>query len=90
MESHEPPIRIVAPGRVYRRDTVDATHSAVFHQVELLAIDKGLKFTVGLEGKALPKRCSRGDATSMCSACALNYQSSRSFRHTLRIGGYYS
>ncbi len=45
MESHEPPIRIIAPGRVYRRDTVDATHSAVFHQVELLAIDRGLKFT---------------------------------------------
>lgn len=45
METHEPPIRIVAPGRVYRRDTVDATHSAVFHQVELLAIDKGLAFT---------------------------------------------
>lgn len=45
MESHEPPIRIVAPGRVYRRDTVDATHSAVFHQVEVLAIDQGLTFT---------------------------------------------
>ncbi|MGK7932530.1 MAG: phenylalanine--tRNA ligase subunit alpha [Microcystaceae cyanobacterium] len=45
MESHDPPIRIVAPGRVYRRDTVDATHSAVFHQVELLAVDKGLTFT---------------------------------------------
>ncbi len=45
MENHEPPIRIISPGRVYRRDTVDATHSAVFHQVELLAIDKGLKFT---------------------------------------------
>jgi phenylalanyl-tRNA synthetase alpha chain len=45
METHEPPIRIVAPGRVYRRDTVDATHSAVFHQVELLAIDRGLTFT---------------------------------------------
>lgn len=45
MESHQPPIRIVAPGRVYRRDTVDATHSAVFHQIEILAIDKGLKFT---------------------------------------------
>ena len=45
MESHQPPIRIVAPGRVYRRDTVDATHSAVFHQVEILAIDRGLKFT---------------------------------------------
>jgi phenylalanyl-tRNA synthetase alpha chain len=45
MESHEPPIRVIAPGRVHRRDTVDATHSAVFHQVELLAVDKGLKFT---------------------------------------------
>jgi phenylalanyl-tRNA synthetase alpha chain len=44
METHEPPVRIVAPGRVYRRDTVDATHSAVFHQVELLAVDKGLTF----------------------------------------------
>ncbi len=45
MENHEPPIRIIAPGRVYRRDTVDATHSAVFHQIEILAIDKGLRFT---------------------------------------------
>ena len=45
MEKHEPPLRVVAPGRVYRRDTVDATHSAVFHQVELLAIDEGLRFT---------------------------------------------
>jgi phenylalanyl-tRNA synthetase alpha chain len=45
MESHEPPIRVVAPGRVYRRDTVDATHSAVFHQVELLVVDKNIKFT---------------------------------------------
>ena len=45
MESHEPPIRIIAPGRNYRRDTVDATHSAVFHQIEILAVDKGIKFT---------------------------------------------
>jgi phenylalanyl-tRNA synthetase alpha chain len=45
MEAEEPPIRVVAPGRVYRRDTVDATHSAVFHQIELLAIDEGLTFT---------------------------------------------
>lgn len=45
MEQHQPPIRIVAPGRVYRRDTVDATHSAVFHQLELLAVDQGLTFT---------------------------------------------
>lgn len=45
MGAEEPPIRVVAPGRVYRRDTVDATHSAVFHQIELLAIDEGLTFT---------------------------------------------
>jgi phenylalanyl-tRNA synthetase alpha chain len=45
MENHQPPIRIVAPGRVYRRDTVDATHAAVFHQIELLAVDEGLTFT---------------------------------------------
>jgi len=45
MEKHEPPIRIVAPGRVYRRDTVDATHAAVFHQIELLAVDEGLRFS---------------------------------------------
>lgn len=45
MENNEPPIRIVVPGRVYRRDTVDATHSAVFHQVEILTIDEGLTFT---------------------------------------------
>lgn len=45
METNDPPIRIVAPGRCYRRDTVDATHAAVFHQVEILAIDEGLTFT---------------------------------------------
>ncbi|BAQ61374.1 phenylalanyl-tRNA synthetase alpha chain [Geminocystis sp. NIES-3708] len=45
MENNEPPLRIIAPGRVYRRDTVDATHSAVFHQIEILAIDKGLTFS---------------------------------------------
>ena len=44
MQDREPPIRIVAPGRVYRRDTVDATHSAVFHQVEILAVEEGLTF----------------------------------------------
>lgn len=45
MEQHEPPLRVIAPGRVYRRDTVDATHSAVFHQLELLAVEEGLRFT---------------------------------------------
>ncbi|MBF2080131.1 MAG: phenylalanine--tRNA ligase subunit alpha [Synechococcales cyanobacterium T60_A2020_003] len=45
MEENDPPIRIAAPGRVYRRDTVDATHSATFHQLEILAVDEGLTFT---------------------------------------------
>jgi phenylalanyl-tRNA synthetase alpha chain len=42
MQSNKPPIRIICPGRVYRSDTVDATHSPVFHQVEGLVIDKGV------------------------------------------------
>ncbi|MBM5791926.1 MAG: phenylalanine--tRNA ligase subunit alpha [Cyanobacteria bacterium M_surface_10_m1_298] len=45
LENNAPPVRIVAPGRVYRRDAVDATHSPVFHQVEVLAIDEGLDFS---------------------------------------------
>ena len=45
MEANDPPIRIVAPGRCYRRDTVDATHAAVFHQIEILAVDEGITFT---------------------------------------------
>lgn len=40
MEQREPPIRIICPGRVYRADEVDATHSPVFHQVEGLVVDK--------------------------------------------------
>ncbi len=42
MESQHPPLYIVAPGRVYRKETPDATHSAAFHQLEGLAIDEGL------------------------------------------------
>lgn len=45
MESQKPPIRIISPGRVYRSDAVDATHSPVFHQVEGLVIDKGIKMS---------------------------------------------
>jgi phenylalanyl-tRNA synthetase alpha chain len=44
MESRQPPIYIVAPGRVYRREAVDATHGSVFHQIEGLAVDEGLSF----------------------------------------------
>lgn len=42
MEKMKPPIRIISPGRVYRSDTVDATHSPLFHQIEGLVIDKGI------------------------------------------------
>lgn len=42
MLANKPPIRIICPGRVYRSDAVDATHSPVFHQVEVLVIDKGV------------------------------------------------
>ena len=52
LEQNPPPVRIVAPGRVYRRDAVDATHSPVFHQVEVLAIDEGLDFS-HLRGKVM-------------------------------------
>ncbi|PSB49911.1 phenylalanine--tRNA ligase subunit alpha [Cyanosarcina cf. burmensis CCALA 770] len=45
MEDNEPPVRIVVPGRCYRRDTVDATHAAVFHQIEFFAVDEGITFT---------------------------------------------
>ena len=42
MKTHKPPIRIICPGRVYRSDAVDATHSPIFHQVEGLVVDKGI------------------------------------------------
>jgi len=42
MENRQPPIRVIAPGRVYRKDEVDATHSPMFHQIEGLVVDKGI------------------------------------------------
>lgn len=42
MENRKPPIRIISPGRVYRSDAIDATHSPIFHQIEGLVIDKGI------------------------------------------------
>jgi phenylalanyl-tRNA synthetase alpha chain len=44
MESQELPIRMIAPGRVFRSDQVDATHSPVFHQIEGMVVDKGITF----------------------------------------------
>lgn len=44
MEKRQPPLRIIVPGRVYRRDAPDATHSPMFHQVEGLAVDTNITF----------------------------------------------
>ena len=58
MEENAPPIRVIAPGRVYRQDSLDATHSPVFHQLEGLVVDEGvtmanLKHTLDLMCKRL-------------------------------------
>ena len=42
MEKRDPPLKIISPGRVYRPDTVDATHSFMFHQIEGLYVDRGV------------------------------------------------
>ena len=44
MEKHKPPVRVIVPGKVYRRDNPDATHSFMFHQVEGLAVDTDITF----------------------------------------------
>lgn len=65
MEQNAPPIRVISPGRVYRSDAVDATHSPVFHQIEGLVVAKGitmadLKGTLELFAKRL-----YGDSTNV-------------------------
>lgn len=44
MEKQEPPIKMISPGKVYRADSVDATHSPIFYQMEGLVVDKGVTF----------------------------------------------
>ena len=44
MEKRQPPVRVIAPGKVYRRDNPDATHSFMFHQIEGLAVDTDITF----------------------------------------------
>ena len=66
METHEPPVRIIAPGRVYRRDNFDATHTPMFTQVEGLVVDEGislgdLKGTLNAFARAVLRRA-RPDA----------------------------
>jgi phenylalanyl-tRNA synthetase alpha chain len=45
MEKTKPPIRIISPGRTYRKDEIDATHSPMFHQIEGLVVDRGITFS---------------------------------------------
>lgn len=47
LEKRKPPLRIVAPGRVYRKDDIDATHSLMFHQVEILALEPSGELDLG-------------------------------------------
>ena len=63
MEQTPPPIRIVVPGRVYRKETVDATHHFAFHQIEGLYVDRGVSFA-DLKGtiEAMGQQLLGGDA----------------------------
>ena len=72
MEARKPPIYAIMPGRVYRRDTPDATHSPTFLQVEALVVDRGITLA-DLKGSVLhffrrcsgrPARCACGRASS--------------------------
>lgn len=47
LKKRKPPLRIVAPGRVYRRDDIDATHSLMFHQIEILALQPAGELDLG-------------------------------------------
>ena len=67
METQPPPIFIVVPGKVYRRDS-DATHSPMFHQMEGLAIAEGLTLA-DLQGDAAGDAAGRSSATSARCAC---------------------
>ena len=64
LEQNPPPVRVIAPGRVYRRDAVDATHSPVFHQVEVLAIDEALISAIC--GAPSPTFCGSSSAICRC------------------------
>ena len=74
MLKYKPPIRVICPGRVYRTDDVDATHSPVFNQVEGLYIDKGVTFAdlKGVLGEFLRKFYGQSTVTKFrpgCPAC---------------------
>ena len=64
MEKQNPPIRVISPGRVYRSDALDATHSPLFHQMEGLVVDKGITMS-DLKGtlEAFAKKMFGGNTT---------------------------
>ena len=68
METRELPIRILAPGRVYRKDEVDATHSPMFHQIEGMAIDKGI--TMARRSASTPAAATARSTRSCASSTA--------------------
>jgi len=64
LESYQPPIRIVVPGRCYRRDPFDASHSPVFEQIEGFAVDEGITFVDFKATKVIPSSTAK---PSICS-----------------------
>ena len=69
MESREPPIRVIVPGRVYRYEATDATHESIFFQVEGLAVDRRDHF-----------RRPEGDAVRVCHGCCSGAERKVRFR----------
>ncbi|MCA1592006.1 MAG: hypothetical protein LC754_05030 [Acidobacteria bacterium] len=69
MQRRRPPLRIIAPGRVFRRDTPDATHNPMFFQLEGLVIDRGIHICA--PSKSTPKNSPDSLSASALIACAL-------------------
>ena len=67
MEQHQPPVYVVVPGKVYRKETIDATHLPVFHQIEGLAIDASITLLrpQGHAGPLLPGILRRDDHSAL-------------------------
>ena len=59
MESHEPPIRVLCPGRVYRNEAISARAHCFFHQVEGLYVDKGVRFACARRSSRSPSQAPR-------------------------------
>ena len=85
METRPLPIRMIAPGRVYRKDEVDATHSPMFHQIEGMVIDKGVTRLPHLQGRGLDRGPGRRHGAPE-GAGGLRHRPGRLLRLGLRHG----